>query len=104
MRSKVDLPQPLGPTRHRNSPGVIFRLMSSSASTRPAPLTYSLRTPAISIAAPRRWTIILLSPDTSPAAGQFAVLVLQDEGPERLIGFLDIARCYQPLGGEVLQR
>ena len=32
MRNNVDLPQPLGPTMHRNSPGATRRLMSSSAS------------------------------------------------------------------------
>jgi hypothetical protein len=39
MRSKVDFPQPEGPTMQTNSPGAMCRLMSSSATTRPAPLT-----------------------------------------------------------------
>src|SRR5438034_533381 len=58
MRKSVDLPQPDGPTMQRNSPGAIVRLMSLSASTRPWPLAYSLRTPAIAIAAPRRCAAI----------------------------------------------
>ena len=32
--SRVDLPQPEGPTMQRNSPGLTFRLMSSKASRR----------------------------------------------------------------------
>src|SRR5689334_6790401 len=59
MRSSVDFPQPDGPTMQRNSPAAILRSILSSASTRPAALTYSLRRPAISIAAPRRSTVMM---------------------------------------------
>ena len=38
MRNNVDLPQPLGPTTHRNSPGATRRLMSSSATKAAEPL------------------------------------------------------------------
>src|SRR5262245_56558399 len=61
MRSSVDLPQPDGPTTHRNSPAAIVRSMVSSASTRPWPLMYSLRRPAILTAAPRRPAFIARS-------------------------------------------
>ena len=67
MRSSVDLPQPLGPTMQTNFAGrdlevdVVERQHAAGP-----PLTYSLRNPAISIAAPRRWTpvcfILLLEP------------------------------------------
>src|SRR5262245_59083053 len=60
MRSSVDLPQPDGPTMQRNSPALTSRLMVSSATTRPWLLTYSLHTPAMLIAAPRRWTMPIL--------------------------------------------
>jgi hypothetical protein len=36
MFSIVDLPQPLGPTRHRNSDGAMAKLTSSTAFTVPA--------------------------------------------------------------------
>jgi hypothetical protein len=36
MLSIVDLPQPLGPTRQRNSDGLMEKLTSSSAFTAPA--------------------------------------------------------------------
>ena len=45
------------------------RSMPSSASTRPAALTYSLRRPAMSIAAPRRWTVMTRSPPTATVTG-----------------------------------
>src|SRR5262245_61270239 len=94
MRSRVDFPQPAGPTRQRNSPGATFRSMSSSATTRPAPLTYSLRNPTMSIAAPRRSTAI------SAAAGELAVLVLEHERPELAARVLDIAGVDHPFGRE----
>src|SRR5580704_4938522 len=65
MRSNVDLPQPLGPTTHRNSPGATRRVMSSSATKAAVPLPYTLLRCAISIAAPRRSTLIRSRP---PAA------------------------------------
>jgi len=45
-----------------NSPGAMRSVMSSSATTRSGPLEYSLRSPMISIAAPRRSTAIDLFP------------------------------------------
>jgi len=36
MLSKVDLPQPLGPTMHRNSDGSMPKLTSATPGTRPA--------------------------------------------------------------------
>jgi hypothetical protein len=36
MLSMVDLPQPLGPTRHKNSDGCMVKLTSSTAVTGPA--------------------------------------------------------------------
>ena len=53
MRSRVDLPQPDGPTMQTNSPGAIARSMPSSATTLAGPLEYSLRRFAIVTAAPR---------------------------------------------------
>ena len=49
MRRSVDLPQPLGPVRHTNSPSPICRLMSLSASRSRAVL-YVLDTWMLSIA------------------------------------------------------
>src|SRR5262245_22557034 len=94
MRSRVDFPQPEGPTMQRNSPGATFRSMSSSATTRPAPLTYSLRNPTMSIAAPRRSTAI------SATAGELAVLVLEHERPELAARVRDIAGVDHPFGRE----
>src|SRR5262245_64960234 len=94
MRSSVDFPQPEGPTMQTNSPGATCRSMSSSATTRPAPLTYSLRNPTMSIAAPRRSTAI------SATAGELAVLVLEHEWPELAARFLDIAGVDHPFGRE----
>src|SRR5262245_34787937 len=58
IRNSVDFPQPLGPTMQQNSPGAIVRSMPSSATTRSRPSPYSLRKPAIAIAAPRRSCVI----------------------------------------------
>src|SRR5262249_42000744 len=94
MRSSVDFPQPEGPTMQRNSPGATCRSMSSSATTRPAPLTYSLRNPTTSIAAPRR------APAISAADGELAALVLDDERPKVAARVLDIAGVDHPFGRE----
>ena len=68
MRSRVDLPQPLGPTMQTNSPGAIARSMPSSATTRCGPLPYSLRRCSIRIAAPRRSLIGPLASGGATAA------------------------------------
>jgi hypothetical protein len=65
MRSKVDLPHPLGPTTHRNSPGATLRSISASATTALSPSPYCLRSLAISTAAPRR-SCTIGSPYSSP--------------------------------------
>src|SRR5579863_5443050 len=54
MRSKVDLPQPDGPTMHRNSPGAIERSIPVSACTEPRGPSKMRERPAISIRAPLR--------------------------------------------------
>ena len=54
QRRKVVLPQPLGPTMQRISPGAMARSMPSSATTRCRPPPYSFRNRSILIAAPRR--------------------------------------------------
>ena len=43
MRSRVDLPQPDGPTMQTNSPGAIWRLTSSIATMGASGLPNSLR-------------------------------------------------------------
>src|SRR5947209_15615183 len=91
IRSNVDFPQPLGPTMQRNSPGATLRSTWSIATTLPCPLTYSRRRPAISTAAPRRCTAIRLLPPgflLFPATRQLAVLVLELERPELLVGLI----------------
>src|SRR5262249_11048001 len=133
MRSRVDFPQPEGPTMQTNSPGAMLRLTSSSASTRPWPLKYSLRSPAISIAAPRRSTAITeasfgrlgrarlretqrnqpsLWRDVGssqarpnlPTPLQLAVLVLDHERPEFLQGEIGELPGREPLGRELRLR
>ena len=105
MRSSVDFPQPLGPTMQTNSPGATRRSTWSSATTVPCAPAYSRRRPAISIAAPRRWTswIALRCRVTAlqRQPGMLAVLVLDHERAELLHGVLDVARVDQPLGGEL---
>src|SRR5258708_35533579 len=54
IRSSVDLPQPLGPTMHRNSPAAIDRSMSTSAGTVPRDPSNTFPSLEISIRAPFR--------------------------------------------------
>src|SRR5262245_42024144 len=98
MRSSVDLPQPLGPTMHRNSPGETERLMSSIATTRAWLVTNSLCSATISTAAPRRSATIKTP---SAATVQAAVPVLDDERPELLDRVVDVGVVDKPLGREL---
>src|SRR5580692_2410110 len=54
MRSKVDLPQPDGPTMHKNSPAAIDKSMPVSACTEPRGPSKTRERPAMSIRAPLR--------------------------------------------------
>src|SRR4029077_2231158 len=65
-----------------------------SAPPRPALLTYSLRNPTMSMAAPRRSTAI------SATAGELAILVLEHERPELATRVLGIADVDHPFGRE----
>ena len=71
MRSRVDLPQPLGPTMQTNSPGAMVRSMPSSATTRCGPLPYSLR--RLRSRSPRR----AARPSASPPARVPACLAMR---------------------------
>src|SRR5262245_48255334 len=105
IRRSVDFPQPLGPTMQRNSPGRIFRSMSEIARMRPAPLTNSLRTALMSIAAPRRSATMLVVPaagTASAAARQLTALIFELEWPKLLDREIDVARVHEPLSRKLL--
>src|SRR6185503_18866626 len=100
MRSRVDFPQPLGPTMQRNSPAATRRSKRSMATTEPCAPAYSRRRPAISTAAPRRCIGCLpvrAFARASATALELAVLVLERERPKRLLRVIGVAVVHQPL-------
>src|SRR4249920_2956725 len=77
MRSRVDLPQPLGPTRETNSPAPTLSEMPARASTGPLAAWYVMPTrsrPISSVFTPR--SVLLRHLDLGEEVGRIDVLAL----------------------------